>query len=169
MLIMQGYFKFFVFGLVFTGFGLGFLLIGAYRTDLTCARVDYDQVNCTIQSSWLGYFPQPPRTALDVTEAYVQETCDSDGCTYRVEFATPSEYVPLNNVYSSGYSDKDATANAINNFILGSSTDELSMRTDLGMGWFILIPVLFTLIGLFVLAVTIGRFLAHLLSWDKNL
>lgn len=158
-----------VFGLAFTGFGFVFLLLGAYRSDLSCAHDELGQVNCSIQSSWLGYFPQPIRSALDVKEATVYESCDSDGCTYRVEFQTASGSVPLNNVYSSGYSDKEAIANEVNSFIYGSGTNELYLHTDLGMGWFILIPVLFTLIGLFVLAVTLGLGLAYILGWNKTL
>jgi hypothetical protein len=157
--------KYLILGLVFIAVGLVFLLIAAHRTDITCERVEPQSTRCTIQSSWLGRFPQAPRTADEVQEAYVSDSCDSDGCTYRVELLTRYGAVPVTNAYSSGYDDKARTASQINGYLGQVGAAPLQLRTDLGMGWFVLVPILFILIGLADLAILAVRVLVRLLGW----
>lgn len=149
-------------GLAFTIGGFLFLLIAAHRTEVTCSRVEPQLVNCRIQSSWLGWFPQTPRTAADVQQALVDENCDSDGCTYRVELLTGSGIEPLTNAYSSGFDGKQQTANQVNNYLAGGSNEPLQFTSDLGMGWFVLVPILFVLIGLASLAAAAARLVLRL-------
>lgn len=133
---------------MFTVFGFGFLLIAAHRTDVTCSRVEPQSVNCRIQSSWLGWFRQTPRTAGNVQQAIVTDSCDSDGCTYRVELLTPAGIEPLTNSFSSGFEAKQQAARQVNDYLASSGAEPLQFTSDLGMGWFVLVPLVFVLIGL---------------------
>jgi hypothetical protein len=157
----------FFFGFVFTAAGFGFLLIGAHRTQVTCTRVEPQAVNCTIQSSWLGRFPQTPRTASNVQQAVVTENCDSDGCTYRVELLTPAGSEPLTNSYSSGFSDKEQAVRRVNGYLAGGTAEPLQFTSDLGMGWFVLIPIVFVLIGLAAMAGSAARLVLKMIELGK--
>lgn len=149
-------------GLAFTVFGFGFLLIAAHRTEVTCSRVEPQVVNCNLQASWLGWFPQTPRVVSNVQQAVVSDNCDSDGCTYRVELLTPAGVVPLTNAYSSGYEDKQQSASQVNGYLAGATGEPLQFTSDLGMGWFVLIPIVFVLIGLATLAAAAARMVLRL-------
>lgn len=152
----------FFFGLMFTVFGFLFLLIAAHRTQVTCSRIEPQVVDCTIQSSWLGWFPQAPRTAGSVQQAVVTDSCDSDGCTYRVELLTAGGIEPLTNSYSSGFEDKRRYAGQVNNYLASGASEPLQFTSDLGMGWFVLVPILFVLIGLASLAAAAARLVLRL-------
>lgn len=165
---IEGVIKYLILGVVFTAVGFGVLLIAAHRTDITCEQVDAQSSRCTIQSSWLGYFPQPPRTAYPMEAASVSDLCDSDGCTYRVELRTTYETVPVTYAFSSGFDDKARTADQINTFLAQGGGQPLRLHTDLGMGWFILIPIVITLIGLADLALLAVRAVVRLLGWKAT-
>ena len=114
----------------------------------------------------MGYFPQPPRSADRVETAQVTDSCDSDGCTYRVELLTDYGIEPLTYAYSSGFEEKAQVANRVNAF-LDSGQPELVLRTGFGMGWFALIPMLFVLIGLAALASLVTRVILKILGWQR--
>ncbi|MFN2194778.1 MAG: hypothetical protein ACK2UW_01475 [Anaerolineales bacterium] len=164
-MIIENLIKYLLMGVVFTAVGFGFLLVGAHRTDITCEQVDPPNTRCTVQSSWLGHFRQPPRSAYPVEQAAVSDSCDSDGCTYRVELLTPFETVPVTYAYSSGIDAKARTADQINAYLAQDGGQPLQLHTDLDMGWFILVPILFVLIGLADLAILAGRVIVRLLGW----
>lgn len=166
-MLFKTYYNTLVLGLAFTIGGLIFLLIAAQRTNLTCQHAEPQYTNCVIQSDWLGYFPQPPRSADGVQTAQVTDSCDSDGCTYRVELTTAYGSVPLTYAYSSGYDEKAKVANRVNAFLGDSSQPELAIRTSFGLGWFVLIPLLFVLIGLAALATFVARIILKVLGWQR--
>ena len=154
----------FLLGFVFTVVGALVLLIGAHRTNLVCQPGAPTEVNCTIQSDWMGYFPQPPRTVVNVQQAVVDESCDSDGCTYRVELNTPFYSEPVTNVFSSGYNGKLQAANQVNAYLQSGTTTPLELRLSLGLGWVALIPVIFILIGLVFMGVVIARLIVWIIG-----
>jgi hypothetical protein len=155
-------------GLVFTVVGGGFFLLAAHRTDLSCQRMPPNQTNCTIQASWLGFFPQTPRLAADVQTAEMAENCDSDGCTYRIELVTTQGRVPLTNVYSSGYEGQARFATTLNGYLAADSPESFELRTDFGMGWMVIVPVIFTLIGLAAIAGVIAQVIIRQFGWHTG-
>lgn len=79
----------------------------------------------------------------------MRESCDDDGCTYRVELDSARGSMGLTSYYSSGYRSKEALAEQINAYIADPQKQTLELSTGSGfLG--ILIPVIFILAGPFV-------------------
>ena len=72
-----------------------------------------------------------PQHIRQLRGAYVQDNCDEDGCTYRVELRTAGGTVPLTSVYSSGLEKKRSTAERINEFV-DSRESKLTLQESAG-------------------------------------
>lgn len=155
-------------GLIFTIVGALVLLIGAHRTNLTCEPSAAGEVSCTIQSDWMGYFPQTPRTLANVRQAYVEDSCDSDGCTYRVVLDGPLGSEPVTNVYSSGFEDKARVASQVNAYLESGNRSPLELRLDLNLGWFAIIPAIFLVLGLLFLGGSIAQVIIRAAGWHME-
>jgi hypothetical protein len=155
-------------GLIFTAVGALVLLIGAHRTNLVCEPAATSQVSCTIQSDWMGYFPQEPRTIREVQQAYVDESCDSDGCTYRVILEGLQGSEPVTNVYSSGFEPKQRVASQVNAYIGSGNFTPLELRLDLNLGWFAIIPAIFLILGMLFLGSAIAQLVVRAAGWHPG-
>lgn len=136
-------------GLAFFFCGLLFMLVLSVQVDLSCQRTAAERVDCERQTSLYGIVRLGGGTVYDVLSASVAESCDSDGCTYRIELITPSGLVPVTGMYSSGWEAKQRFADEINDFLAdtGASQVELRFRNLSDAGLVVLVPVLFTPIG----------------------
>jgi hypothetical protein len=67
-------------------------------------------------------------TITDVRGAEVDESCDEDGCTYRVRVLTGRRSVPLTEYYSSGWGAKEKVADEINDYVARGGEEPLKVR-----------------------------------------
>lgn len=138
-----------LFGLFFMGMGSIFLFAFWEVSLLECRRVTSDQVNCQLKHTLMRLVPLSTRDVDRVASAQVDESCDSDGCTYRVTLNTDNGPVGLTPFYSSGYEPKQSAAREINQQLANNQQGEFTIRaggTD-GMTCFAGIPMLFFMIG----------------------
>ena len=144
-----------VFGIVFAAFGVVFLYLFGQSTTLTCTHVESNWIDCTKQVTWMGRSIKEAQHIRQLRGAYVQDNCDEDGCTYRVELRTADGTVPLTSVYSSGFEEKQSAADRINAFV-DSQEGELTLQES--SGWIaILTAAVFLIVGLAVIVLgTLG-------------
>lgn len=135
-----------LFGAVFTACGCLMSFIFGQQTTLNCTRVESTQIECSKQSKWVGLVPLGEESIQNLEGARVDENCDEDGCTYRVELNTADGIVPLTSFYSSGSKSKQKTADRINAFVRNSSESSLAVEGGAGLLG-ILFPLIFVLAG----------------------
>jgi hypothetical protein len=125
--------------------GFGYVL--GQVTTLTCDWVGTGQIDCTVQSTWLDLLTLREQLVRDVRGARVDENCDEDGCTYRVELVTRVGVVPLTSHYSFDSAGKERVAQRIKDFTSGSAAPSLVVRDQ--FGW----PMLIVLVAVFVVSI----------------
>jgi hypothetical protein len=102
---------------------------------------------------FLGVFTLSTREFKDVYRADVEESCDDEGCNYRVLLTTLEGEQPLTSYYTSGWSGKEETATQINTFIRTSSNrGTLSLQENSGL-WASLLSLVFVLVGVYQIIV----------------
>lgn len=81
-------------GFMFSAFGLIFLFVFGQSSTLTCTRIEADEISCNKIANLLGLVDISEQSLQTLQNANVAESCDEDGCTYRVEMATARGGVP---------------------------------------------------------------------------
>lgn len=140
-----------IIGLVFMVLGIFFMFIFGQVTDLTCVKTESGKTECTKVVNFLGVIPLSSRGFRDVYRAEVEESCDDEGCSYRVNLITIDGERPLTSYYTSGWASKEEIAGQINTFI-GSNLNRgaLSIQDKSGL-WASLLSLVFLLVGLYQL------------------
>ena len=136
-----------LFGLAFCSCGLIFFLVFGQSYTLRCSRPEPSQVSCVRERRWLRSVATGSERVDGLSQAWVGESCDEDGCTYRVELATAQGEMPFTGYYSSGYDEKAVVASEINTFLADPRIPELEVRSDAGLFGFLL-PAIFIVVGL---------------------
>ena len=135
-----------IFGGAFFCTGLGTFAIFGTVAHLTCVRPEPAQVSCSRRVTLLGVELRE-ETLPRVGRAVTEESCDSDGCTYRVVLTGDRGRFPLTSYYSSGRQEKERIAGEINSFL--NNRELNSFETTAGLGWWVwLFPIVFGGIGL---------------------
>jgi hypothetical protein len=143
-------------GLVFFGIGLIFFIVFGQSYTLRCTRPEPSQIRCARERRLLRAVPLGAEPVAGLAQAWVGESCDDDGCTYRVEMATEAGEIAFTGYYSSGYEEKAVAASEINTFLADPRIPELEVRSDAGLFAFLL-PMIFMVAGLaFILAYAYG-------------
>lgn len=132
---------------LFVAAGLGTAYLLGQVQILTCERAPGRQ-NCQIDTSWMGLIPLRHQTIPPLTGAWVDESCDEDGCTYRVILQTGSGDIPLGIGYSSGLHSKQEMAQKVQAFVADPSQPDLEIKT--GGGLWILFPLTFLIMGVWL-------------------
>jgi len=145
-----------LYGLAFTACGCLFSLIFGQAATLTCTRVEPSQIECVRESKWLGWLPVSSASLQHVQGAEVAQSCDDEGCTYRVELSTAEGTVPLTSYYSSGSQSKQETADRVNAFLKDLRESSLTVKSDAGLLAFVL-PLVFVLVGPLIIMWSIFR------------
>lgn len=106
--------------------GLVFVYLIGLKTELTCTRSADSEVDCMIISVWMGRLSVRSREALEVRNAFVEESYDfeEDSTTYRVVLKTRTGDVPVTSMYSSGNIEKRELSQEINAFIQDQTRTE---------------------------------------------
>lgn len=130
-------------------FGMGLLLSYFFGKVgvLSCVRLE-DRPDCVLETSWMGLVPLKQTSLASLDGANVEENCDSDGCTYRVVIQTATGAIPLEDTYSSGQQPKQNNADQVNAFVQDTSLKNL--RVSQGGGFWIIIPLIFVAVGVFL-------------------
>lgn len=134
-------------GLAFFGCGLLFFVVFGQSYTLRCTRPEPSQIRCTRDRLWLRVVSTGSEAVEGLSRAWVAESCDEDGCSYRVEMATEAGQQALTGYYSSGYEEKAVVASEINTFVADPRIPELEVRSDAGLFGFLL-PLIFVVVGL---------------------
>jgi hypothetical protein len=149
-----------LFGLVFTACGCLASYIFGQQTTLTCTRLEPIQIECVKQSKWAGLLPLGEESIRHLQGAGVAQSCDEDGCTYRVELDTTEGTVPLTAFYSSGSKSKQETADRIDAFVQNSRERSLTVKSDAGLLGFLL-PCVFIFAGPLIAFSGLWRAIRH--------
>ena len=136
-----------LFGLAFFSCGLIFFLVFGQSYTLRCTRPEPSQITCTRERRWLRRVSIGNESIDGISQAWVGESCDEDGCTYRVELATANGNTAFTRYYSSGYDEKAVVASEINTFLADPRIPTLEVRSDAGLFGFLL-PLIFMVAGL---------------------
>lgn len=135
--------------IIFVGLGLLFSYLLGIVTTLECSRLESAQT-CNLERSWMGLVKLTDRPLRQVHSAWVEESCDDDGCTYRVVLETDQGQLPLGTAYSSGSASKQDKADQVNAFVENASITQVKVQD--GGGLWMLFPLIFIAVGLVMVA-----------------
>lgn len=142
-----------LFGLFFMVMGLVFMFIFGQVTDLTCAKTLGGKTECATEVKFLGVFMLSSNSFRDVYRADVEESCDAEGCSYRVVLTTIEGQQPLTSYYTSNWSGKEEIAVRINDYVGTTSNREpLTLQENSGL-WASLLSWAFVLVGVYQMIV----------------
>lgn len=120
----------------------GFAYVLGQVVTLTCDRVGTGQIDCIVQSTWLDLLPLRERAVRGVQGAQVNENCDEDGCTYRVELVTRAGLVPLTAHYSLDSAGKETIAQRVNEFARDATAPSLVVRDSSGWSVYVVLAAI---------------------------
>lgn len=133
-------------GFFVSALGLVFLYFFGQIVTLDCSRAEGRPVTCVKESRFLGVLDLGEEGMGEVRGAFVDESCDDEGCTFRVVLETSRGTKPLTSYRSSGYRDKQEVADKINQFVNTPAEQALNLKVSAGfLG--ILIPLIFVGVG----------------------
>jgi hypothetical protein len=112
----------------FVAVGLVIALFFGQVSVLECVHPEPSQVVCEKEVRLLGLVPVGRETIRDVRGAWLDDNCDSDGCTYRVVLRTDGSDVPLTSYYAAGQRAKEEMADRINTYVEQESEGLLRLR-----------------------------------------
>lgn len=124
--------------------GMFFLYMLGQIDTLQCERVQA-QVTCALTRTWLGLLPLHEQPLGVLRQAEIQNSCDSEGCTYRVYLNADRGGTALGNMYTSDQRGQQLLAARINKFLKTDSQPRLKIST--GGGWLLIIPAFLLLAG----------------------
>ena len=133
--------------LLFSAGLLALYFLGQVNT-LSCTRSVQVEIKCSLVTTWMDLTQLADKPLAPLSSAYLDESCDEDGCTYRVMLRTAREDLPLISSYSSGSIDKQIKVDQILAFLADRS--QASLKISDGGGLFILIPLGFAGVGLWM-------------------
>jgi hypothetical protein len=136
-----------IIGAAFILFGLPLLYFLGQDSRLECSRTD--SVHCSIVVRWMGLAVTSTHEIVQPKTAWVDRTCDTQGCTYRVMIASAQGDVPLTDSYFSDDLAIYANAKQINTYIAGDQLSNLTLQTSDQL-WIIL-PLVFVVLGVLIL------------------
>jgi hypothetical protein len=134
-----------ILALAFFGAGLFLTFLLGQISTLSCSRVE-DADRCVLSVKWMGLASLKEIRIEGLTGAQVEESCDNDGCTYRVVLVTARQTLPLAAAYSSGKAGKSEIADQVNAFTRDRSIRTLNVKT--GGGFWLIFPCIFLAVGI---------------------
>ena len=112
---------------IFVGVGLLLTYFLGRVTSLECSR-QLALAPCNLHTTWMGLVDLSDRPLGKVFSAHVEESCDSDGCTYRVAIETDQGRLPLDSAYVSDLADRTTKVDAINAYLVDPAQSTLSVQ-----------------------------------------
>ncbi|HRQ37307.1 MAG TPA: hypothetical protein PLD25_05260 [Chloroflexota bacterium] len=142
------------FGLMFIAAGFCATAIFSQTSDLHCTRLEPSFVRCTRQNKLFGLYAMSETEFNNISGAVVRESCDEEGCAYRVELKTETGTMPLNVVYRGGIGGQNSQqdrANQINDFLADDTAVAIAITETTGEKAMTFLPLLFVLFGIAML------------------
>lgn len=147
--LQRGCMLFFM-GFMFVGAGLLCLYLFGQVYTLTCRRLQSENPTCIREALWMGKVSLGESTFEGVSGARVGESCDADGCTYRVYLSTAQGSVPFSGFSSSGRDNKVLLAQQINEYVAETEVKTLEVETE-DPWWIVIFTAIFVFAGLCML------------------
>jgi len=101
-----------LYGILLVAFGLAFAFYGGRTQKLVCYRTESNRADCRIESDFLGIV-MGEIEIHDIRSAILQES----GEYSQVLLVSSSGNIPLSNLSTADWADKQATVDQINDFI----------------------------------------------------
>lgn len=133
-------------GFFVSAMGFGALYLFGQVVTLECSRAAGRPATCVKESRLLGLLDMGEEGMGEVRGASVEESCDDEGCTYRVVVQTSRGAKPLTSYRSSGYRDKQEVADKINRFVSSPAERTLNLKVSTGLLG-IMLPLIFIAAG----------------------
>jgi len=153
------------FGLIFLGAGLFATYIFSRVGELSCTRMEPSSYTCLRDMKLFGLVPLGEEQLPTIRQAYLSESCDEDGCSYRVDMRTDEGDFALVDYYEGGigaYNRLEKKADQINAFVSDPNEEELVLGPGLSGILISFFPMLFVVIGAGVCIVGLRQFLVNL-------
>ena len=141
-----------LFGLLFMAVGAVMVFLFGQTTELRCSKPETRVTTCELKRKLLGLVTISTKELQDVNNAFLDESCDDDGCTYRVVLLAGTNKVPMTGYYSSGWKAKREKADQITQYVRLESEEPLLVKEQSGM-FGALFSFAFVLVGLYVVIV----------------
>ena len=133
-----------------------FMFIFANSVVMRCDKQENKTFTCQIEKKLFDQVVTSKRVVKDVVSAAVVKSCDSDGCSYRVELMdTQGIGEPFDDVYTDSGPMK-ALAEQINTSIRRSDGPSFTVKSDL-QWWLVIMLGVMSLVGLGVETLLIFR------------
>ena len=117
-------------------------------SNLSCTRTEQVGIKCSLITTWMDLTQLSDKPLATLNSAYIEDSCDEDGCTYRVVLSTSREDLPLTTSYSSGITDKQQKVDQILSFL--ADNNQTNLQISDGGGLFLAFPLFFTGAGLYL-------------------
>lgn len=91
-----------LFGLAFMAGGIFSIFIFSQIGEISCTRLETSALTCTQTKKLFGLVTMSEIQLPTLQGAHLSESCDEDGCSYRVDLETTEGTVPLVNYYMGG-------------------------------------------------------------------
>ncbi len=112
--------------------GVMSFFFGGQESILTCYREQGEPV-CTLSTSFLGKYIKKQVPVPGLRSAYVKDSCDEDGCNFRVMLVTETGEQALTQAFDSHEEDKQAKVDRIIEFISNPNEPTLFIHEDPGL------------------------------------
>jgi hypothetical protein len=153
-----------ILGLIFIGAGIFMTFIFGQLGELSCTRQEPSSYKCVHATKIFGLIPWQEEELATIQRASLAESCDSDGCSYRVEMITAADTVPLVAYYSGGtgaYERESKKAEQINDFISDPNAEKLALKAGLSDMLLSFLPLFFVVCGAIVFISGLRSFLEN--------
>lgn len=143
-----------IFGLIIILIGLFIVTIFSQTHDLWCSRVEPSLIRCTRESKLFGLYHLNQTEFENISGAILDENCDEDGCSCRVELQTEAGLTPLNMVYFGGIGgceQQQDKVDVINTFLADSTAVDAAIPVTTSEQLMTFLPLIFVIFGLFIL------------------
>lgn len=154
-----------LFGLIFMAGGIFSIFIFSQIGEISCIQLEPSTLTCTQTKKLLGLVTMSEEQLPTLQGAHLSESCDEDGCSYRVDLETMGGTIPLANYYTGGigaYKQQSDKVDRINAFLADQEEIELVLDTGLSEQLLSFLPLLFIVIGGVVFISGLRQFLMNL-------
>ncbi|MFO7678786.1 MAG: hypothetical protein R6X34_01935 [Chloroflexota bacterium] len=156
-----------LFGLIFMAGGIFMTFVFSQTSELSCTRLEPSELTCKRTIKLFGLVRLREEDLPTLQSASLSESCDEDGCSYRVELETTEGVVPLAGYYTGGigaYDQQTKKVNGINVFL--EDKDEIELKLETGLAEILLsfLPLSFLLVGGLMCIYGLRQFLVN---WNE--
>ena len=154
-----------IFGLLFLGAGVFSMFIFSQIGELSCTRLEPSSYTCVRAMKMFGVVSLGEEQLPTIRQAYLSESCDEDGCSYRVDMRTDEGDIALANYYEGGmgaYNRLEKKMVQINAFVADPNQKDLLLEAGLSEILLSFLPMLFVGVGAVICLVGLRRFLVNL-------